>query len=138
MIHNILVAHDGSMQADKAFEQGLDLAAKCGARLTVASIVRPPEPPEAVEMEAMLDSAREYYGKILVRLREKAQAAHVELEGMVLSGHPADQIIHAANERHADLIVLGHRGKSRAKRWLLGSISRRVVSYAGCSVLIVR
>ena len=45
-------------------------------------------------------------------------------------GHVVDQIICAAVEERADMIVMGHRGKSLAARWLLGSVSKRVISYA--------
>lgn len=138
MMKKILVAYDGSAQAGNAFETGLDLAAQYGAELVVLSITRPPEPPEAVETEAVLEGAQEYYEKQFDVLRGKAAAKGVATTCEVRVGHPADQIIHAADELGADLIVLGHRGKSLVKRWLLGSISRRVVTYAGCSVLIVR
>jgi len=53
-------------------------------------------------------------------------------------GHPAGPIVHQAAEREADMIVMGHRGKSRFQRWLLGSVSKRVLSYAPCTVTVVR
>lgn len=53
-------------------------------------------------------------------------------------GHPAEQIVLHA-ERHAvDHIVVGHRGHSLFERWLLGSVARRVIAYANCSVTVVR
>jgi nucleotide-binding universal stress UspA family protein len=134
----IVVGYDGSEQAAAAFKYALDLAEKYKAELLVVSVARPPEPPEMVETEAMLENARDHFKKGFAALRAQADAVKVVAHFSVVVGSPADQIIHHANEQKADLIVLGHRGKSRVKRWLLGSVSRRVTSYASCSVLIVR
>ena len=135
---HILVGYDGSEHADKAFAMALDLAAKYGAELEVLSAARPPEPPEMVETEALLESAEEHFKESFGTLKSQAAAAGVQVKCKVLVGHPADQIMHHAGQSGTDLIVLGHRGKSLVQRWLLGSISKRVVSYAHCPVLIVR
>jgi nucleotide-binding universal stress UspA family protein len=49
----------------------------------------------------------------------------------------AEQLVLAAERHHADLIVMGRRGKSTFKRWMLGSISERVLGYAHCPVLVI-
>ena len=59
------------------------------------------------------------------------------LETEVDVGHPAEQLVLAAERHHADLIVMGRRGKSTFKRWMLGSISERVLRYAHCPVLVI-
>jgi nucleotide-binding universal stress UspA family protein len=56
----------------------------------------------------------------------------------VAVGHPSEQILYHADELHADHIVLGHRGKNAFKRWLMGSVSHRVISYATSAVTIIR
>jgi len=56
----------------------------------------------------------------------------------IVAGHAAEEIIREATEQKADLIVMGRRGGSRIERWLLGSVSKRVLSYAPCSVAVVR
>jgi nucleotide-binding universal stress UspA family protein len=53
-------------------------------------------------------------------------------------GHPADEILNIAQERKADLIVTGAKGLGAIRRFLLGSVSTRVVQHASCSVLVVR
>jgi nucleotide-binding universal stress UspA family protein len=53
-------------------------------------------------------------------------------------GHPAEQIIAAAEEWNAELIVTGHRGKGLFEHWLLGSVSRLVLAYARCAVMVIR
>jgi nucleotide-binding universal stress UspA family protein len=137
-LKTILVAFDTSPQSEKAFTFGLDLAVKYAAELVVLAVARPPEPAESVETEAMLENAQAFYEEHFVALREKAALQGLNPRFMVHVGHPAEQIIRAATETKADLIAMGHRGKSTMARWLLGSISKRVLSYAPCDVLIVR
>jgi len=134
----VLVGYDGSEHAAKAFAMAVDLAGKYGAELEVVCVAQPPEPPGMVETEAVLEAAQEHFEKAFAALRPQAEAAGLHPQLTVLVGNPADQIVHHAGTTGADLIVLGHRGKSRMQRWLLGSISKRVSSYAHCAVLIVR
>ncbi len=138
MIKKIVVAYDGSDQAEKAFVWAADLAAKFTAQLVVLAVARPPEPPEAVETMAVLESATDYYRQHFDDLKKKAAALGVLVRFEVRVGHPAEQIIHFANEEGAEVIVMGHRGKTFVQRWLLGSVSKRVLSYAHCTVVIVR
>lgn len=139
MIKRIVVAWDDSEKARRAFDFALEIAEKLEAELRILSVAQPPEPPVAVEMEAVLDSAREYYEKSWAPLRAEANALGVPAQFEVRVGHPADQIVRCAAETGADMIVMGHRGKSSfIDRWLLGSISKRVLSYATCTVTIVR
>ncbi|HPD30084.1 MAG TPA: universal stress protein [Phycisphaerae bacterium] len=134
----ILAANDGSESAKRAFQFALQLAKAFGSSVVVVSVAQPSEPPTSVETPALLDAATEHFEKDFVAFREAAQAAGVPLETDVVVGHPADQIVHQAVQRQADMIVMGHRGKSRFQRWLLGSVSKRVLSYAPCTVTVVR
>lgn len=138
MIRKAIVAYDGSDQAEKAFLWAVDVAAKFTAHLVVLAVARPPEPPEAVETMAVLENATEYYKEHFENLKRKAASTGVPARFEVRVGHPAEQIIHFANEEGADVIVMGHRGKTFVQRWLLGSVSKRVLSYAHCTVVIVR
>ena len=134
----ILVAFDGSKDANHAFETALDFASLCSARLQVVSVATPPEPPTRVETEAVLEAASEHYEELFEGMRRKAQGRSVELETRIVVGHAAEQILRLAADTGADLIVVGHRGRSAIREWLFGSTSRRVVSHAACSVLVVR
>ena len=138
MVSKLLVAYDGSQQSEKAFAMALDMASHYSAKVIVLSVARPPEPPIAVEMEAVLESATEYYQAQFKKLKEKASSLGIEPRFEVRVGHPAEQIIHLANEEKADAIVMGHRGESFLQRWLLGSVAKRVLSYAHCTVVVVR
>lgn len=138
MITKILVAYDGSDQSQKAFRFGLDMAVKYSASLTVLSIARLPEPPVVVELMAALEHATEYFESHFVNLRAQASETGVSANFEVRSGHPAEQIVHLADEWKIDAIVMGHRGESLLQKWLVGSVAKRVLSYAHCTIIIVR
>jgi nucleotide-binding universal stress UspA family protein len=140
-LKKLLVAFDGSAGAYKAFDFALNLAGlsrERGTEIAVVAVVQPPEPSIIVELDAMIDSATEHFQEHFAKLKEKAQDASVPVTTEVLIGHPADQIIHYASQRRCDIILMGQRGKSRMEQWLLGSVSKRVSSYAPCTVVIVK
>jgi nucleotide-binding universal stress UspA family protein len=141
MLNKILVAFDGSEQSNKAFDFALELSRLCtGAspEITVLSVAQPPEPADIVEVDAIIDSATAHYEDLFKKLREKAKAKNIEIKTEVVVGHPAVQIVKVADERKCDMIIVGHRGKSKMADWLLGSVSKRVSSYATCTVTIVK
>ncbi|OYV66340.1 MAG: hypothetical protein B7Z74_11310 [Deltaproteobacteria bacterium 21-66-5] len=67
-------------------------------------------------------------------MKDKDLVLHTD----ILTGNPADQIVRYAHEKKCDVVILGHRGKSRVEDWLLGSVPKRVSSYAPCNVIIVK
>jgi nucleotide-binding universal stress UspA family protein len=134
----ILVGFDGSHLAEQAFETALNLAALSGGRIEVVSVATLPEPPGEVEAQAALESATQHYEDAYGSLRRRAEERGVLLETRVLVGHPAEQIIRLAADTQVDLIVVGYRGRSRIREWVFGSVARRIVGYAPCSVLVVR
>jgi nucleotide-binding universal stress UspA family protein len=138
MISKIIIAFDGSDHSRKAFDLGIEMAVHYSAKVYVLAVVRTPDVPDDVETEALIENATESYEKSFAQLKEKAKKAPSGCSFEIRVGHPADQIVSFADEIKADLIVLGHRGRSEISRWLLGSISKRVLSYAHCSVLIAR
>lgn len=138
MSYCILCAYDGSASADKAFDFSLTLTKALAGDLHVLSVVHPPEPPEDVETEALLESGQERVEKEFEHLKGRAESAAVHPRFKVAVGHPAEQILYRADELNADHIVLGHRGKNTFKRWLMGSVSHRVISYATSAVTVIR
>jgi nucleotide-binding universal stress UspA family protein len=138
MISKLLVAYDGSKQSEKAYKMALDIASRYSGKMIVLSVASPPEPPVAVELDAALESATEYYEGHFKSMKEQAEALGIATTFQVRVGHPAEQIVHMANEEKVDAIVMGHRGESLLQRWLLGSVAKRVLSYAHCTVVVVR
>ena len=72
------------------------------------------------------------------RRPRRSRAAGVEVETFARQGDPADAILDVAEERNADLIIVGNKGMTGAKRFLLGSVPNKVSHHAPCSVLIIR
>jgi nucleotide-binding universal stress UspA family protein len=130
------VGYDGSKQSESAVDIALSLARALDASVLIFAVARPPEPPTSVELEAVLDDAREHYEQGFQAIRNRA-AEEIDLATAIGVGHPAEQIVHKAETENIDLIILGRRGVSRFEKWLLGSISERVLRYAHCPVMVV-
>ena len=134
----ILIGYDGSTRGEKATETGLALAQSLDAKVLLFAVARPPEPATRVEVEAMLDDAREHFEEQFRKVTQRAKDLGVELETDIAVGHPVEQIVHRAETDHVDLIVLGRRGRSRFTKMLVGSTAEKVLRYAHCPVMVVR
>jgi nucleotide-binding universal stress UspA family protein len=134
----ILVGFDGSSQSEKATEVALSLAQSLDCKLLLFAVARPAEPATMVELDAMLDDAREHFEEKFKKIGQCAKEMNVELETDIAVGHPVEQIVHRAEADHIDLIILGHRGVSRFERIIIGSTSEKVLRYAHCPVMVVR
>ncbi|GBD30026.1 Putative universal stress protein [bacterium HR32] len=138
MFAKVLVGFDGSPASRKALRAALDLAQRYGAAVTVLAVVRPPEFAELeAEVNAALAEARGPLAEALRWARAEARRAGVSLETRIQAGHPADTLVRVAREEGFDLIVLGRRGLTPVQRWMLGSVSERVLRYAHCPVMVV-
>ena len=69
---------------------------------------------------------------------EEMKGAGVKVETFARQGDPADAILDVAEEKGADLIVVGNRGMTGAKRFVLGSVPNKISHHAPCSVMIIR
>lgn len=72
------------------------------------------------------------------RLAARLSMCDVSTSDRVLAGDPSSVLIEVARHEHADLLVVGPRGRSRVSDLLLGGVARKVAQHAGCSVLVVR
>jgi nucleotide-binding universal stress UspA family protein len=81
---------------------------------------------------------REDVDATLKAATERAEEAGVETQSFARQGDPADAILDVAEEVGADLIIVGNKGMSGAKRFLLGSVPNKVSHHAPCSVMIIR
>ena len=149
LFDSIVVGTDGSDTAREAVRRAVELARVLGARVQVVSAYEPvaepaaPAPVATEEDAARVGDAwavapREGVDAILADVVAVARAAGVEAEVHARQGSPADAILDVAEERGADLIVIGNKGMTGAKRFLLGSVPNKVSHHAPCSVLIVR
>ncbi len=138
MFRKMLLGFDGSPAARKALQVALDLAQRYGAALTALAVVRPPEFAELeAEVSAALAEARGPLAEAFRWARAEAHRTGVSLEIRIQAGHPAETLVRLAREEGFDLIVLGRRGLTPVQRWMLGSVSERVLRYAHCPVMVV-
>jgi nucleotide-binding universal stress UspA family protein len=133
----MLIGYDGSPQSEKAVELAFSLAECIDSTVLILAVARPPEPATSVELEAVLDDAREHYEEGFKKIMEKARAHDLDVKTDMAVGHPGEQIIHRAEKDGIDLIILGRRGRSMISRMMLGSVSERVLRYAHCPVMVV-
>src|SRR3954453_22442719 len=145
MFRTIVVGTDGSETAGKAVAQAAELAAAIGGRLLVVSAFEPvgatrlrEEELEVPEDVRWMVNPREDVDATLGAATELAEERGVTSETFARQGDPADAILDVAEEQRADLIVVGNKGMTGAKRFLLGSVPNKVSHHAPCSVLIVR
>jgi nucleotide-binding universal stress UspA family protein len=137
MYEKIIAAYDGSKPAESAFSQAVEIASRFRSEVVVLAVIRPAEPAARVEIDALIDSAREHYEQSFSKLKAAAAERGVTVRTSIVIGHPAEQILLVAAQERAGLIVMGRRGITAAQRWLLGSTSGRVLQYAHCPVLVV-
>jgi nucleotide-binding universal stress UspA family protein len=143
---SIVVGTDGSDTAKTAVRYAIDLARELGARLQIVSAYEPVadqrlrgEQVEVPEDLQWMVNPREDVLAVLSVARAEAQSVGVqEVETFARQGDAADAILDVAEEQRSDLIVVGNRGMTGAKRFLLGSVPNKVSHHAPCSVLIVR
>lgn len=135
MFQRILVGTDGSGTAAAAVAHAVELAAKLNAEIIVVSAYQAPRegvPPFVEQGVSGIDVGRGLLEDVV-----KRYGSGVNLRTVLREGAPADAIIEAAEEEKADVIVVGNRGMTGAKRRVLGSIPNAVSHHAPCHVLIV-
>jgi phosphoglycerate kinase len=142
--HKILLAIDGSEPSLEAARNIGRLVDAEGAEINLLYVEKPPE----IAVEDALMDAETRRRRLLERQLEAERivaVAHAPLASqglvahrqMVLEGDPADEIVKLANEIGAELIAMGSRGRTGLVGVVLGSVSRKVLDRASCSVLVV-
>ncbi len=143
-MERILLATDGSEHSERAFEVAVLLARKLGASLSILAVApfrpelafgslagAPPPMPD--------DEQVSYFTEVATRLKLRAERDGVgAVQVVVKEGDPAEGILTEAAAGSADLVVLGARGVSGARRAILGSVSHAVVTQSMRPVLTVR
>lgn len=144
MFKRIVVGTDGSETANEAVRRAADLARTAGASLDIVSAYEPVAPArlreEAVEVPKDIEWTVNPREDVDHTLTEATQLAGEGLEVVAHArqGNPADAILDVAEEVGADLIVVGNKGMTGARRFLLGSVPNRISHHAPCAVLIIR
>jgi len=142
---SIVVGTDGSETAGEAVRQAVDLAKEISAKVQLVSAYEPvgdqrlrEERTEVPDDVQWMVNPREDVDATLRDAADLAKRNDVEVETFARQGDPADAILDVAEEQSADLIIVGNKGMTGAKRFLLGSVPNKVSHHAPCSVLIIR
>jgi nucleotide-binding universal stress UspA family protein len=145
LFSSIVVGTDGSATAALAVREAVDVAKATGATLELVSAYEPVR--EARLREERRGAPADVQWAIhprheveaaLTDAADLAREAGVEVNTYARQGDPADAILDVAEERGSDLIIVGNKGMTGARRFLLGSVPDKISHHAPCSVMIIR
>lgn len=142
MPDHVVVAVDGSEASKHAARVGVSLAENGGGKVTLVTVVRPPEgwwgvggaPPSPESMSVAIARART---EVLDPLAEEFASAQCTVDLVEEIGDPASVLLRIADNLDAAVLVAGRRGSSLVERLMLGSVADRLAHEATCPVLIV-
>jgi nucleotide-binding universal stress UspA family protein len=142
---SLVVGTDGSQTAGEAVRQAAELAQRLDATVHVVSAYEPvpegrlrEERQQVPEDLQWMVNPREDVNATLESAAQRLEESGVQVHTHAREGDPADAILDVAEEQGADLIVVGNKGMTGAKRFLLGSVPNKVSHHAPCSVMIIR
>ena len=141
-VNTVVVGVDGSEGALRAAEEAVGVARATGANLIFATVVRPPEgwwgiggtPPTP---EALSTALVEGQQEVLDQVVGDLDLDGIEYETVQELGDPASRLIALAEERNADLMVIGRRGAGLVERVILGSVADRLCHHSPCPLLLI-
>lgn len=135
----ILVAHDGSKFSDTALKKAIDIAGKFDSTVTVITVA-----PELyltdlleVDKKRIQETLIQEAETVMRKVKQRAKGPK-PVKTVIKRGNPPEEIIETAKKIKADLIVTGSYGRHGAQKFLLGSVSSKIVDHAECSVLVVK
>jgi len=145
MFDRIVVGTDGSETATEAVKTAIELARLAKSKLEIVSAYEP-IPQQRLKDESQGISGdvaysvnpREDVQLILDKAAADAKKAKVDVVTHPREGDPADAILDVAEENDADLVLIGNKGMTGARRFLLGSVPNKISHHAPCDVWIVK
>jgi nucleotide-binding universal stress UspA family protein len=140
MLEHILIAHDGSDSARKAFDFAVDLTARLGVRLGMICVEEEvPRHAEVIdEFREEKDRADSYFGQLAEHCRARAAMHSVDLETVIVPGHAVKVIGDFVRQNAIDLLVIGFTGHSRIYDHIGGGTAHNLTSTVRCNVLVVK
>lgn len=141
MYQTILIPTDGSEQAEKAAQKGIDLAEQLDATVHALYVIDPEvggRPFNLQRREDEMEELREYGFELTEAIAEMAAEAGVDCEQSVERGTPYETIVEFAQENDVDAIAIGTRGRGNIEKFLVGTVAEKVVRMADVPVMTVR
>ncbi|MCX7758257.1 MAG: universal stress protein [bacterium] len=141
MYNRLLVAYDGSENSLMAFHEAINIAKTQGKskkpEIFVVSVILEFDIPHAQESESLVVYFGKYYREKHNYLLEFSKNEGLEIKTHILVGDPSKKIIDFAKENDVELIVITKTSKTKVQQWLMGSVTKRILEYSNCSVLLV-
>ena len=142
MYKTIVLAYDGSESGQRALLDCQEIGQWSRAQLHLVAVMPPPVALIAGEAWAYSPTAdseeKARYQQVLDDGVNRLRAAGLEVQGEVVTGISVDEIVRVAQKVSAELIVVGHKHlESWTARWWRGSVSKSLIEFAPCSVLVV-
>lgn len=137
----IMVAVDGSKQAEKAFLEALDLAKDNEAELIIVSIINKVELTHSAYAFSKIyaEEKQKIEVEMLKKIHDAKEYGLTEIHAIVETGDSRQLIATVfPTQENVDLIVMGATGKGAIQQALVGSTASFVVAHASCSVLVVK
>jgi nucleotide-binding universal stress UspA family protein len=149
LLKKVLVAVDGSENADRALDFALDLSEKFDSTLFILNVSEslpmgavPAETTTSLgpNMPIISKDFRRIHEEILARavVRAKTAKPNIAVSSILREGDPANEIVNAVKDGGFDIVVVGHRGLGRMKEFFIGGTSEKVSHLAACPVVIVK
>jgi len=143
---NILIATDGSKYSVAAATEAIGIAKRCKSNLIIITVVHTEalssmspdtgytqSQQEVIERQELQRAERNISG-----VKELAEKEGIHAEGIISEGRPYEAIAKAALEKNIDLIVIGSHGRTGVSKFLMGSVTERVIGHAESAVLVVK
>ena len=142
ILKKILIATDGSENAEKAVSYGINIAQATGAEVYALYVVSTEHAGTARTVMGWAGAFETYLanqgGAAIGYVENLGKEAGVKVEPMYLKGVPAEKIIEYAEESNIDLIVMGTQGLTGVQRFLIGSVAENVLRHSKVPVMIVK
>lgn len=138
---NIVIATDGSENTQNAISHGIEIAKLTGANVFALHVVNTSpiiSDNWTIGRENIYEILRSEGEKALSEVKKLGEDSGVEIKGILLEGHPSNEITDFAEKNKMDLIVMGTLGKTGFDKFLLGSVAEKVVRGSKVPVMVVR
>ncbi len=137
----ILAPVDGSQNSFEALMSAKDMAEKFGGQIVILNVQKPAsfetsEPVPDYEMDP--DALKRRGKEVLDKAEELVKGTSAEVKTLFTVGDPAEQILNLIDKEGADMVVMGSHGLSGVRRFLIGSVSNKVLQHSSKPVLVIK
>ncbi len=138
MIKKILAPIDGSQNSMESLKCARDLAEKYGAQIVMVNIQKPAsyEAPKPVSEDPKV--LEERGSKIIEKGMDAIKGTTANIKSEVITGDPSEQILHLIDKESVDMVVMGCHGLTGVRRFLIGSVSNKVLQHSSKPVMIIK